>query len=169
MVTLVSKEVTLTDEEMLEVRRIGLLRNKEAYGMGLKDKRGPEDGENSHVVGAAGELAFAKCLGIDWPKAINTFKEPDFVIKRAPIQVRTKKLGSKTELIFRKADNPDHAYVLMVQTAPNTYRVAGWRTGQMVMKWGEYKNPGNLEPAWFMDELLLNPIEKLVEVLNANI
>ena len=150
--------ITLSEDENIHATKIGVLRQKEAERMRLKDKHGfTGEGENIHVEGARGEMAVAKRLGIKWEGHVNTFKRfPDV---DGNIQVRTR---SKDwyELIVRCDDPLDAKYVLVTGTTPK-YRVRGWIKGKDAMKAEYLKTHGGREEAYFIPQFMLSPMEGL--------
>ena len=168
MIRLQHLHVTLTDEELKLCKRIGIQRNVEAQSRDYPDKRGSEDGENSHVVGALGELVFGKCLGIVWSQSINTWKKPDYVVNELPLEIRTTKWRSQPELPFRPDDVESRYYILVTQEDEYNYTLCGWCTGTEARNIGVWKDPGRKgKPAWFVHKNKLHSIQGLIDILNA--
>jgi hypothetical protein len=122
-----SRLVVLSAPEMYVAGLVANLRQIAALTKGSVDRFGAENGDpwTLHRLGAFGELAVAKHLGIYWPASVNAAKnEPDLP---PDIQVRTR--GHLFhDLIVRDDDRDDHRYVLVTGQAPN-FMVHGYIYG----------------------------------------
>ena len=98
---------------------------------GLHDKRDIGERPASErfyysVVGAGGEMAAAKALGLYWPGGVDQKKsEPDIPLDW---QVRTRS-AAHFDLIVRDDDRPDHKYILVTGDFP-TFNVLGGLLGR---------------------------------------
>ena len=78
-----------------------------------------------NVIGACGEVAVCKALGINWDGVPHIVKSADAVTN---IHVRTAACKSG-HLIVRPPDSNDHRYVLVIGDRPN-FLVKGWMQGR---------------------------------------
>jgi hypothetical protein len=108
-----------------------------------------------NVVGAQGEMAAAKALGIYWPASVNAGKEePDFGDNW---QVRT--LASHHyDLIVRDNDRDDHRYLLVTGDGPE-FVVHGWILGVDAKnpEWRRDRGDRNA-PAFWVPQTELIPV-----------
>lgn len=128
------------------------------------------EGYKLHREGAAGELAFARYIGVPWDRSVNTFKQPDV----AGWHVRTR-TNWAWDLIIRAAD-PDGPYVLVLghsmpthyltgQPHPVNFRIAGYYPSaddaRTHPEWvHDYGAHGE---AWFVPQSALLPIPDSLE------
>lgn len=109
-----------------------------------------------NVVGAQGEMAAAKALGLYWAATINAEKGeadigPDW-------QVRTL-AGHDYDLIVRKDDRSDQKFVLVTGEGPD-FRVHGWMLGEDAKRDEWFKDRGGRgKPCWWVPQADLNPIQ----------
>lgn len=153
--------IRLTDEEIAEATAIGKLRQAEAVRKGLKPAHGFKGDEAAcekiHIMGALGEMAAAKCLGIPWDGTVNTFKSRGDL---GDIEVRTRS-RHEWDLKVCPEDHDDRRFVL-VTVENGEYRVHGWMRG------GDAKQPwwirtyGGRPEAYFVPRRFLNPIETVL-------
>jgi hypothetical protein len=108
------------------------------------------------LLGAMGEMAFAKASGLYWPGSVNVGKdEPDIF---PDFQVRTARQHSHN-LIIRPDDPPHFRYALVTGTGPD-FLVHGYILG------ADAKRPefledrgGRNEPAYWIPPASLKPID----------
>jgi hypothetical protein len=105
-----------------------------------------------HIIGAQGELAFAKATNRFWSGSFDTFHDPDLTGR---LQIRTTERRDGC-LIVRPADDDLDRFVLVIATPP-VFLVIGWILGI------DAKRPGFLRgengpPAWFVPQVALRPI-----------
>ena len=76
-------DIDLNEDEMARAERTAHLRQDEAVKAGRPDRHGYDgkDGYKIHLLGCAGELAFCKALGVPWPASVNTFQQPDLILR----------------------------------------------------------------------------------------
>lgn len=154
------REVKLNPAEFAFAETIGKMRQGEALRLGLPDRHGAqkEDGLRIHCVGAAGEIAVAKALGVYYEPTVNTFKEGGDV---GPYQVRTR-LRHKYELLVRDGDRSEDAFVLVTREGREaTFRVHGWLHGGDAKRSDWYHAHGGRDFAYFVPQLELRPLEEL--------
>ena len=148
--------VTLTWLEVELAAEHGLRRHLSS----LQDNRRPhaamKDGDEwrTHIVGAIGELAFAKVMGRYYPFTIDTFKRVGDV---GFYEVRTR-CHPRYELIVRDEDRDDRPFVLVRGVIP-TFDVVGWCWGGEAKRHQEWKkNHGDRVPAYFVPDQFLQPL-----------
>lgn len=151
--------VTLTPIEHQLAYVAGNRRYDESVSRGRKDAHGlnsDRDGLAIHVLGAAGELAFAKWRGLYWGGHCNSFKGPDL---GANIQVRTRSLH-RYDLIVRRDDDPDSVFVLVTSESSLEYHLHGWCWGKEAMKDEFLAKHGGREQCWFVPKGALRDFRK---------
>ena len=149
--------IRLTETEMLVAGILGSERHR--LSANRKTTRGQpvETSLDSHTVGAYGEIATAKALGLYPGFTVNNFDGPDI---EPNIQVRSARKG---KLILTDRDNPFQIYVLVLGIAPDL-DVAGWVWGYegQDKKWLFDPN-NNRPPAYFVPAKVLRSIETIHE------
>jgi hypothetical protein len=120
--------VTLTDEELKDVREVVAQMLAEVRDKGLRDpfgQWGPAPAERA-LGGHAAELAVAKWAGLPWRgRELGRFREAD--VGRS-IGVRFRPDPGKGDLSVRPSDNSRHAAVLVHPShAPGGFRLVGWQ------------------------------------------
>lgn len=151
-------EVTLTAAEMREAGRVGVARHVSAIRRGLADKHGARgDGWGLHIEGAAGEIAAARALGVQWCGGIDTFKSVGGDLGFG-VEVRTR--SAHTYDLIIRTDDRDGPYVLVTGRCP-TFRVHGWITRTEAERPEWWRDYGGREWAWFVPSAWLHPMEKL--------
>lgn len=160
--------VEITQAEYDSAASIGLARVRELQKM-RSDPRFPykagASAEHQHVLGAVGEFAFCKGLGLVWPKRVNTFRtspdvDPDW-------EVRTSPNGSMLKVA---TDDPPHYRVGQVtgEHGGLVYDIGGWCRVDWARKQIPAKDLGNYgRPAHFVPSALLSPIEETPEYRRA--
>lgn len=124
-----------------------------------KDKKSRFKGakEDDHIVGAAGELAFCRALGLPWPAYYDTFHElPDV----HPFwEIRTARPHGLKGIKVAKED-PDHELVVWVRGKMPSFEVMGYlRVGGIKMHPEWHGDPGKKKrPIW------LAPPTKMIEI-----
>ena len=152
------KAITLTAYEMSMAANVGLQRQIAALTDRRPDRHGckPEDGWNMHVEGACGEMAVAKALGVYWSGSVDTFKVGGDV---GSLQVRTTRYPDG-KLIVRNSDRDTDVF-LLVTGENGHYFVRGWLFGSECKRKEWHDNPGSREPAFFVPQTALNPLDTL--------
>lgn len=134
----------LTEEEELEAAEHALAKSKasrrgKAGGGGRGGSRAAhgdrqdsvadktlEQHRAADLLGARGEKAWSVFWGVEWPKTIDDFKNPDFPPN---IEIRTTKMDPPM-LVLRARDmtkmKRDRRYVLMSETSQKTMAIYGW-------------------------------------------
>ena len=159
--------VHLTAEDYAHGRKLGQLRDSESRRQGLQRATGgPEQGSSRaqfiNVMGAVGEVAAAKWLGLRRPESVNTFKAPDLTIG---LQVRTRPNdGSKIKgdhLIVRDSDPVEDIYIL-VYYGVTRCQIVGWCFGREARRPEWRYGYGDMPEAWFIPpDMLRSPASLL--------
>jgi hypothetical protein len=150
-------DVELTPVERLMACAVGALRQAESLKSQRRDAHGLEDGrdgEDLHILGAAGELAVARTLGRYWGGDVNSFKRPDI---GASVQVRTRS-KSDYDLIIRDDDDPKAVFVLVTGRLSRLV-IHGWIKGEGARRDEWRKTYGNRPAAWFVPQDALMPLK----------
>ena len=108
-----------------------------------------------HVLGALGEIAVAKGLGLFWNGASGTFKDADLGTE---IQVRTSQFYRG--LRIRPNDKDGHFYIAVLADGyPFNYELLGWMKGEDAKQDRWYKPAdGRGGESWFVESL--HPMDK---------
>lgn len=108
------------------------------------------------VVGMLGEMAVANIFGHNGPKDNTFYSEAD--IGGNEVRATTNQNGS---LIIRPKDIKNRKYILAIV---DRYKVnlIGWLLGSEAMKDEYLKSPHGRDPAWFVPQSKLNPMDNLV-------
>lgn len=122
--------VTLTPQECYLSSMVGLRRRLASKTDGKRERNGADRASEAeawffNVVGAMGEMAASKALGVYWPASINAPKgDPDMP---PDWQVRTL-AKHHYDLIVRDDDRDDQRFVLVTGDGP-VFQVHGWVLG----------------------------------------
>lgn len=120
----------------------------------------PKDAFSNHILGATGELALCKALGLYWSGSIGA-GAPD----ADRYEIRTS-WGEDPSLVIRTADlihRRSRPYVLISTANWITWHLQGWIFCHEAPDLGELQARGGREPAWFVPPEKLHPIETLDE------
>lgn len=152
-------KVNLEWYEISRAALVGVSRNVEAMRKGLQNARPISESDwHIHILGACGEVAFAKATNRYWSGSVNTFKTGGDVGGHIQIRTRSK---SNYDLIVRDNDNDDDIFVL-VTGGPAEFDVKGYMRASDA-KAEKYKaNWGNYGEAYFVPQSELRPIRDLV-------
>lgn len=150
--------VTLTDSEMYEATEHGKRMHRESREDNREDKTGTTS-DFICIIGAMGELAVAKVLGVPWEKHLNTFKAPDV----GEFQVRARPQAYQ-ELLFRPDDNPEEIYILVTRTRGSHFIVRGWQWGEVCRQEGPLRKlDTNRPPLHVLEQDRMEPTEELMD------
>ena len=148
--------VTLNEEELFLAHHIGGVRQRAAMRRGVPpEKPGPLSAWDIHFIGAAGELAAAKALGLYW--------NGEWGHDVGPYEVRTVSQSNYC-LRVKKTDPYNKAFILVVTTPPimqpPTLELVGWKyadNAQTTQYWKEHWNPA----AFYVPQTNLNSMATL--------
>jgi hypothetical protein len=165
--------VDLADAELQWAADVSKVRHDDSVAKGYEQKHGCSESEGVvDYIGACGELAFCKAMGLYWEARIGNFKEADVGVD---IQVRTAPSKLKFaphnfgRLIVRPADTLAHRFVLVTGNPPHFF-VKGWILGENAQRdewWCE--NVADRPPAWFVPWRALNrELESLIGCVVCN-
>ena len=155
-------EVRLTPIEQDMADLAGNARQDQAERRKYADRnlnRGAANGRASHILGARGEMACAKSLGLYWGGDLNTFRDGGDVCQ---YQVRTSRTNF---LIVRPRDVKESTYIAVHVVYPpeggEKYEVWGWmRTSEAKQDTWFRKGRNGESDAWFVPYTELHPIEE---------
>lgn len=127
--------VTLTGAELRQAAHGGVERNIDAMKRGRKSYQTdrPDHEQNwwqSHIIGAIGEFAVAKALGLAWNPTIGQVDQKDV----GEFEVRTSELPNPV-LRFRAHNDPASHYIL-AGLKQNKVLLHGWLPGYSVRDLG---------------------------------
>lgn len=155
-----TRYVTLTSSETELATQVARQRQAEAQRMGLRPKFGATDSSAAsiHALGAAGELAAAKALGVAWQPTINTFKqEGGDGVGRLEVRTRSR---HDFDLLVRPSDRDGRAFVHVTQSSTG-HQVHGWLWSSEAKQGRWLQNFGGRPPAFFVPVSALRPLDTL--------
>lgn len=129
--------ITLNDDEIQYATSVGNSRHEESIASGRTSKLGDTDTRQSHVMGAIGELAAAKYLGVRWRASVGTFKTvPD--VGRYEVKAVS---GAHHRLLMNANEKTD-PYIL-AHVKGHECDLLGWITMEDALKVCYMDDPGN--------------------------
>ncbi len=143
--------VHLTDGELRAAAFLGGRRDEASRARGLKAGHGFGAESNTDaaaaidILGAEGEYAVAKALGLPMPDTVNTFKLPDLPGR---LQVRASN-HPKCHLLVRPKDADGDSYVLVQALGGGRFDVLGWLPGRAAKR-PEYEYAKNGRPPVYL-------------------
>lgn len=151
-------EIYLLPTDLQWARQVGKARHQNAISSGRQDAHGLQadyrQGLDTHIAGAAAELAYCRASGIEWPATIDTYKEEADVGRH--LEIRWTEKGQHS-LIIRPSDPLDRYYVL-VTGKPPAFRVVGYIWGEDAIRDEWRRAPKGRPPAWFVPQSALEKI-----------
>jgi len=155
--------VTLTYNELYVASFVGLRRRLSSLKGNFKEQNGVERKSLAerwfyNIVGAQGEVAFAKGTGLFWPATVNVQKhEPDVL---PDWQIRTAE-GADFCLIIRVDDRDSQKHALMTGNGPD-FVFRGWIWGEHAKRpeWWKDKGNRNKHCWWVPQSALMDDTEK---------
>lgn len=140
---------------------VGDARHDDALARGNADAHGRargESGRDIHRLGALGEVAAARALGIEWPARVGNYKGAD-LLDWIDVKARS---NPRWDLIVRDDDRDDFAFVLATGALDDLeWLVWGWATGAEARRPEWRKDHGGREPAFFVPKPALRPLAAL--------
>lgn len=156
--------VTLDETELASAAKCGKRRFDYCVKRGHKQRGGiPGENENlrarlaNDILGAAGEIAYAKKAERRWECKPETFGEGD---DTGGVQVRTRS-RAYYELMVRPTDKEQHAgqpFVLVTGThGGSAFVIVGWIYCEEAQRDEWLRSYGGGKPAWFVPQSALHP------------
>lgn len=151
-------EIRLSWHEVMTAAMVGVMRQVYSLRDNRKDRHGFKGcGWNEHIEGACAEQVLSKFLNVYWSSHVNHFEGDDL----PGLQVRTRMTPRKDfALIVRPSDSDQGVFVHVTGVCP-TFYVHGWIRGSEAKKKEYYTSFDSREPAYFVPNDRLNPIESL--------
>ena len=112
-----------------------------------------EGGWDRHVMGALGEMAFAKWANIFWSGSLGDYHADDV----GPYQVRAI-YGERHRLIIRPGDKDNKKFILVWDQTPK-YFLMGWQWAGNIKRKVFWENPNGRDPAFFVPQTALFSME----------
>ena len=116
-------KVNLTWLESAQAARVGVVRRITSKAEGMMDRAGRGGDWTADVEGAAGEMAFAKAMGIYWEPTNKTFSVPDVGV----YEIKTNRFGRDLPV---ELGTPDDRIVVLVSGSIPNFEVVGWIRGR---------------------------------------
>lgn len=150
--------VTLDTHNLRQAAHVAFDRGWQSFIAGMADKNG---GKNDpflrHVIGALGEVAFAKAMNLYYDGSIGRFAGMGNDV--GAFQIRTR--SADLPLILRPTDKDDDIFVLVYRGEDMTkWTLAGWIRGFEGKRIGKYANMDG-GTRYLVDKSLLNSISEL--------
>lgn len=153
-------QVDLNEYDLELVDRVSADRIKRGRHLGLVDEthaRTPEESAKFELVGAAGECAVAKALGIYWNGDPGKLMADGDV---AGLEVRSTSRRSGHLILKQKKDKLDRRFVLVTGEIPHL-TIRGWCIGKDVVAPEFERNTTGDFATWWIPQRLLRPFEEL--------
>lgn len=148
--------VPLDESEMAEGEACGKKRLKRAERRKSKDRQG-RPSEQSHVLGALGERAVYKWLGVPWECTVGHYSKPDV----SGCQVRTVREPKLSTPVHE--NDGARTPVISVVRSQSRFWIRGWIMAGDARRDEWYGDPGGLRAAWFVPNRSLLPIEGFLD------
>lgn len=148
--------------EVNQCKAVAAERDGSARRQGLRDRHGaspePTKGYQLHLLGVAGEVAFARFQGLDdFVPTVDTFRSmPDV----EDFEVRCRSRHSY-DLLVRSDDEVSKKYVLATCEGISEVYVWGWAEGEHAKQERFLQTYGGREPAYFVPKRELQPLDLL--------
>jgi len=149
--------VELSWAEFLRAKRVGLRRFESSEGRGLNAassyRRGWVERVHDDIIGACGELAFCRAIGVEWDESVDRFH---YAADVGVCEVRATRYADGC-LIYREHEPADRWYYLVTGDPPRM-TVRGCVLGRTAMVLGRKVRPRDGRPAWFVAQDDLVPL-----------
>lgn len=159
--------IQLLPHEIFDAAQVGIRRRVASRKEGRPDTnrlRSSSEREYQQwgidVEGACAERAAAKMLGRYWEGGIGSRHSNPDDGDVGRLQVRTT-CYANGKLIIRPDDDDNAVFLLMVGTARNGFRPAGWLQGKDAKHDEFIQNPNGAGKAWFVPQDKLHPVATL--------
>lgn len=151
--------ITITAEEFVRCATVGMRRFASSSAKGHNHastyQRSFTKRLEEETVGAVGELAFAKYLGIAWDESVDTYHHvPDV----GGVEVRAT-ARDDGHLVVRNNDADDRIFVLVTGNAPEV-EIRGWIRGADAKRDEFLRDPHGYRQAWFVPQAALGRLKK---------
>ena len=165
------QSIQLEPFELTRAAGLGVQRQVHNLFTSKKDKNSCPTGEgfHCHIIGACGELAVAKSLGVYWLGVLGDFTVPDI----GPVQVRTTDCPGGSLILH--PDDPDDAPFVLVVGQNACYRIVGWIYGREGKNERFWRTEDVRSPAYFINpkrskeaRSLFRPISILTDLVKHN-
>jgi hypothetical protein len=149
---------TLTPEERQRAHDCAKLMQRNSKRK--RDRWGVAFSFENHLLGAAGEIAFARLTGLTYRCKASNHSKPDV----GPYQVRTTRHNPYLVIHENDADGTPVVAIMGDETTMQ-FRIVGWLEFAIHGKLPEFvRDPGNRRPAFFVPHALLDPPSTLPEL-----
>ena len=151
--------IELTNADVLLAGLGGLMRRLHAIRKGRRDPTGARAAEKwgHDVVGALGEYAICKALGLHWDATVGRLDAAD--AGRLEVRCTTYLRG---HLILHPRDHPDRSYILTL-LHDTTIHTPGWLPGSVGMSPQYLQADARHGEAYYIPQADLYPMEQLAD------
>ena len=159
--------ITLTNEELKHAAQIALLRNKSQRLAGRADGKVIESSIMADTIGAEGELAVSKALGLPWDGSWlpiplwDKWKREGNDVGRLEVRTTNHATG---RLILHHSDKDNSPYILVISNERPIFRLAGWlfaSEGKHKKYWATHVP----RPCYMVKQQHLRTVEDLVKII----
>jgi hypothetical protein len=155
-------KVRLELDEVIKAAQVGIARQYESLYHGRREMLGLSKLFEAHIIGALGEKAFAKALGLEWTEHTERFGPLSDV---GEYHIRSTKYQSGKLRIdeHEVVDNEKYALMIQLDEFGFEWRVAGWCYSHEAKEIGWF---GSLQPnrpkkSYWVEQKDLNQFEAI--------
>lgn len=167
--------VYLSKPDVEHVVRVAYQRQRFAEGAGLRSGDRAHSEIDCHVIGAMGEMAVSRLLGVTWRPNVGELHRPDIEAGGHPVEVRTRVLGGTGEdLAFIAKDKPNVGSIFVLahvryqspRCLAHMVDVIGWCYGREGMRRRYWRDLARYRPhgVCFVPRRDLHTVEELLEM-----